>query len=147
MNAYRKLCSTPFGITEVGTGSHRGPPMESEACSTPFGITEVGTSAWQRERRYKRMGAQRLSASQRSAHFSPFEELRVFRVLNAFRHHRGRHNAIPPPAIGFRVGCSTPFGITEVGTGRIGLDRIENIGCSTPFGITEVGTAEGSLLR
>ena len=60
------------------------------ACSTPFGITEVGTND------------------------APRGE-RTHQVLNAFRHHRGRHISSSirgkPPRV-----CSTPFGITEVGT-------------------------------
>ena len=84
------LCSTPFGITEVGTvekspgrdtlssaqrlsASQRsalartvkrdGEPL----CSTPFGITEVGTTVVGYSLKNWRC-AQRLSASQRSAH-------------------------------------------------------------------------------
>ena len=41
-------------------------PARNEVCSTPFGITEVGTTIILR------------SGSERE-------------VLNAFRHHRGRH--------------------------------------------------------
>src|SRR5271165_3955325 len=62
-------CSTPFGITEVGTSGFRCPLGGSPLCSTPFGITEVGT--------------------------------------------RDQSFASTP-----RYPCSTPFGITEVGTRR-----------------------------
>ena len=41
-------------------------------------------------------------------------------VLNAFRHHRGRHVRLSIMSERLRM-CSTPFGITEVGTG-VGLD-------------------------
>src|SRR5205807_640062 len=61
-----RACSTPFGITEVGTLALSFEPITSDRCSTPFGITEVGTSCT-RMRRPGRSGAQRLSASQRSA--------------------------------------------------------------------------------
>ncbi len=66
-----RWCSTPFGITEVGTGK---PPdadsTHAARCSTPFGITEVGTRT--------RTGTWSIGSSE---------------VLNAFRHHRGRHSA------------------------------------------------------
>jgi len=64
-----------------------------------------------------KLGAQRLSASQRWASSNPDPEIaHGTGVLNAFRHHRGGHR------LGFggliRVSrCSTPFGITEVGIG------------------------------
>ena len=105
------LCSTPFGITEVGILCLPGGDGALGWCSTPFGITEVGIC--RPGRAPSRTCAQRLSASQRSAYCSILGKS----VLE----------------------CSTPFGITEVGmllvTRRLeGLDR-----CSTPFGITEVG--------
>ena len=61
--------------------------------------------------------AQRLSASQRSAR--TYEEwLGVAKhVLNAFRHHRGRH-LLRSQTVAELILCSTPFGITEVGTPR-----------------------------
>ena len=40
-------------------------------------------------------------------------------VLNAFRHHRGRHLKEADFEPGENT-CSTPFGITEVGTLRVG---------------------------
>ena len=61
------------------------------------------------------------------------------RVLNAFRHHRGRHLNVAAFKLGTLL-CSTPFGITEVGTRSALPDRCGTIRCSTPFGITEVGT-------
>ena len=84
------MCSTPFGITEVGTFRVAVDQGVAVGCSTPFGITEVGTPP---------------PAS------SPDQD----GVLNAFRHHRGRHDN----RLSARLGCdscSTPFGITEVGT-------------------------------
>ena len=38
------------------------------------------------------------------------------------------------------VGCSTPFGINEVGTAVNGTREYHVSMCSTPFGINEVGT-------
>ncbi len=37
------LCSTPFGIYEVGTDTLRTLEGMRAECSTPFGIYEVGT--------------------------------------------------------------------------------------------------------
>ncbi len=135
------MCSTPFGITEVGTRTTPAITLTLGECSTPFGITEVGTvDAWanamrprcaqrlsasqrsarrsrraarSRDRSAQRLsasqrsarrsrdvrlaataGAQRLSASQRSAQRIPLTRIASpTSVLNAFRHHRGRHAA------------------------------------------------------
>ncbi len=91
-----------------------------EVCSTPFGITEVGT------RRIPAVlsivsCAQRLSASQRWARADGTSTAIAEIVLNAFRHHRGGHLPANPPLRSQSM-CSTPFGITEVGTGRMGRD-------------------------
>ena len=90
-------------------------------------------------------------------------------VLNALRHHRGRHTTLVPMTKK-RTLCSTPCGIKEVGTsggqnarelpavlnalrhhrGRhVQGDRIRPPGevCSTPCGITEVGTPDFKLKR
>ncbi len=40
------LCSTPFGIYEVGTGGFTAYASRFLKCSTPFGIYEVGTFAF-----------------------------------------------------------------------------------------------------
>ncbi len=112
----RRVCSTPCGITEVGTRPQPGMANLGAAC------------------------AQRLAASQRSApssrslprwdglvlnalrhHRGRHECLRSHnqgcgQVLNALRHHRGRHPDIPEPSGPFYSKCSTPCGITEVGT-------------------------------
>ena len=204
------LCSTPFGITEVGTSLPGGPTGPGVPCSTPFGITEVGTLLAQTRRLLsisaqrlsaskrsalilatptsrQRTSAQRLSASQRSAPgetggtaisgtcSTPFGITEVGThsfpsspasrgVLNAFRHHRGRHTVyrkrIPLRVCAQRLSasqrsaryprstsprhqaaCSTPFGITEVGTCSPSSAVAGTITCSTPFGITEVGTS------
>ena len=113
----RKQCSTPFGITEVGTGNRLLFNGSGNACSTPFGITEVGTAGARRLAPTNKC-AQRLSASQRSAPLGNGLGPLLFPVLNAFRHHRGRHSAnlvwVRP-----NRSCSTPFGITEVGTSSL----------------------------
>ena len=167
-----------------------GAVSDSGMCSTPFGITEVGTRLI-RNRRRGRGCAQRLSASQRSAPSRltlPRDKshvLNAFRhhrgrhgphrhqdrssrsVLNAFRHHRGRHLPEGDSNLSGAM-CSTPFGITEVGTSRpqgfvIVLSSAQRLSasqrsaqrrstqttpgrpmCSTPFGITEVGTRSKS---
>ena len=113
------------------------------------------------------VSAQRLSASQRSAHFRTADDgARSVPVLNAFRHHRGRHSSLRRRDWSLRE-CSTPFGITEVGTqnARQFQARLQVLNafrhhrgrhmifpsfgcigyrCSTPFGITEVGTRAGA---
>ena len=153
-----KSCSTPFGITEVGTpGLMLCFGAISEPCSTPFGITEVGTrgdrtlpgeigscelvlNAFRHHRGQlgtmsqvsacsvnpDRACAQRLSASQRWAHSVSANDGFLSCASgcccapNAFSaHHRGGHAFIPDLSSGtyapFSM-CSTPFGITEVGT-------------------------------
>jgi len=67
-------------------------------------------------------------------------------VLNAFRHHRGGH---PPSTYGSFTsdGCSTPFGITEVGILKAAVAATPVAMCSTPFGITEVGMRAESRVR
>ena len=110
-------------------------------CSTPFGITEVGTQ----RRRPGRPSGQVLNAFRhhRGRHTDNHDETgREAEVLNAFRHHRGRHATIQCKTETGIV-CSTPFGITEVGTKADVMsvnDEEAGIVCSTPFGITEVGT-------
>ena len=139
------VCSTPFGITEVGTGGTRDAAMHRVQCSTPFGITEVGTRMVAHARCRLDRGAQRLSASQRSALDVDDRPGRRSTVLNAFRHHRGRHRSPTVASRDWRSMCSTPFGITEVGTLASAIDPSRRDVCSTPFGITEVGTSRASL--
>ena len=86
-----KVCSTPFGITEVGTFVTARVRQQREVCSTPFGITEVGTRLGTADHRHLWPRAQRLSASQRSAPPGVGTNACPSTVLNAFRHHRGRH--------------------------------------------------------
>ena len=159
------MCSTPFGITAVGTDtswngiSHRRRAQRLSAslrsarvetrssmpvhvgCSTPFGITAVGTIP----RTYSGVtfgySAQRLSASLRSAPCSC--ALGFASVRGAQRLSASLRSSLAPGANGGRIAyaCSTPFGITAVGTCPCGtVGHVLGHPCSTPFGITEVGT-------
>ncbi len=88
---FRPTCSTPCGITEVGT-CPRGCYQEGyHACSTPCGITEVGTP-WRNAGLLQR-GVLNALRHHRGRHGDPQTDQRCeVRVLNALRHHRGRHN-------------------------------------------------------
>ena len=156
------VCSTPFGITEVGTGRKIGAFFQSGMCSTPFGITEVGTKMpWGSTVRM--YCAQRLSASQRSARTAAWRRSSYPKVLNAFRHHRGRHPHPPSPKRHFdaraqRLSASQRSALASrpvrnpsgsvLNAFRHHRGRhaprperpIVASVCSTPFGITEVGT-------
>ncbi len=90
-----------------------GASIQVELCSTPFGITEVGIPVEARVS-LQSQSAQRLSASQRWAFDDPKRFKQSVPVLNAFRHHRGGHPARQHWRAGVEL-CSTPFGITEVG--------------------------------
>src|SRR5205807_157417 len=83
--------STPFGITAVGTLAGL-PVLDGPPCVL---------NAFRHHRGRPRRGGGRPNLGQP--------------VLNAFRHHGGRHSA-PQPRTPERGTCSTPFGITEVGT-------------------------------
>ncbi len=83
-------------------------------CSTPCGITEVGTN----RRPLDRLASLVLNALRH--HRGRHEGLICVNaddrpVLNALRHHRGRHQIAQGKATGV-IPCSTPCGITEVGT-------------------------------
>ena len=81
-------CSTPCGITEVGTVDSDQHPTPDELCSTPCGITEVGTLSSGRRCFSATACAQRLAASQRSApRMNQDTANAMSRVLNALRHH------------------------------------------------------------
>ena len=136
------MCSTPCGITEVGTEETlMAHLMRCLVCSTPCGITEVGTAPGRPDQSSEFASAQRLAASQRSALCSagfgpitstcstpcgitevgtswmPWSRLVApGRVLNALRHHRGRHGDGDSSSESSMMECSTPCGITEVGT-------------------------------
>ena len=140
-------CSTPFGITEVGT---RRSCVSKAAADHVLNAFRHHCGRHVRIRRRWRIhgfGAQRLSASLRSAQPGLPTLLRRRRhVLNAFRHHCGRHVAQVARSPSGTWPCSTPFGITEVGTCT--AMRSNTAGpalCSTPFGITAVGTSRGRL--
>jgi len=82
-------------------------------CSTPFGITEVGIAA--RPRRRRLVSVLNAFRHHRGGHPGrPGLQSAVRFVLNAFRHHRGGHGTILFSQPTFQK-CSTPFGITEVG--------------------------------
>ena len=181
----RPACSTPFGITEVGTlaglgavlahqgaqrlsASQRSAQAKKGSARRPRDVLNAfrhhrGRHAstgrdcgraipvlnafrhhrgrhWSRSLTLGRPAcAQRLSASQRSAPATWTRPSTGSRVLNAFRHHRGRHIDAAARSSQFSS-CSTPFGITEVGTPSLRTRLSEGERCSTPFGITEVGT-------
>ena len=125
--------------------SQRSAPLEqklsalrSDRCSTPCGITEVGTGRDPKTPSPFRR-AQRLAASQRSARRAPGFTWGDHGVLNALRHHRGRHG-FGGRGFASKFECSTPCGITEVGTPLSTPNLKHRLRCSTPCGITEVGT-------
>ena len=156
-------CSTPGGVTAVGTCVlvHFD---ASVLCSTPGGVTAVGTSTWLWWMVLS-VCAQRLAASLRSAQFRPALAPARVGVLNAWRRHCGRHVAALKFLHQIRSLCSTPGGVTAVGTAghgrRGGGDELvlnawrRHCGrhgstsgpcsarpsrCSTPGGVTAVGT-------
>ena len=89
-------------------------------------------------------GAQRLSASQRSAQISERKPREHQSVLNAFRHHRGRHVAAPV-VLGWGGTVLNAFRHHRGRHLTSADDPSELDLCSTPFGITEVGTSLSSL--
>ena len=95
--------------------SRRAPSRTSLArCSTPFGITAVGSSGRGRARGSWAC-AQRLSASRLSGVGQRLRISLLIRVLNAFRYHGCRETTMTTTTTrNFR--CSTPFGITAVGS-------------------------------
>ncbi len=158
------MCSTPFGIYEVGTEAAIQLLPDIQMCSTPFGIYEVGTIDPDRGSTF---------ASMCSTPFGIYEV--------------GTLTGTPTTLAGY--GCSTPFGIYEVGTvllvcSGVNSPRAQRLSasmrlarlplkpkrkrksaqrlsasmrlapdqslspligckCSTPFGIYEVGTITG----
>ncbi len=135
-------------------------------CSTPFGITAVGSPCG-RVRKPTARCAQRLSASRLSGACRAPRGRRACSVLNAFRHHGCREQRSPSCAPTIRSAqrlsasrlsgvpggvsaadldaCSTPFGITAVGS-VIRRDLLTPlVRCSTPFGITAVGRGVGAV--
>ena len=129
-------CSTPFGITEGVTGAANCARTSLSECSTPFGITEGVTRQAGRPERMQD------------------------RVLNAFRHHRGRHprseSRIDSPSCAQRLSASQRASRRYSGPdpqperrvlnafrhhrGRHAVPKNADLfaeRCSTPFGITE----------
>ena len=159
-----RMCSTPFGITEVGTWRAGVIVDPGRLVLNAFRHHRGGRHAEGRAGIHRLVRAQRLSASQRWAHQTLPHPQRQPIVLNAFRHHRGgrdrvcdscldhvlsaqrlsasqRWARVPPLASSPIPGlCSTPFGITEVGASFVNATTVTGSACSTPFGITEVGT-------
>src|SRR5512135_43031 len=91
-----RSCSTPFGITEVGTPAASSSFQARWTCSTPFGIIEVGTGG---------AAGRRAGVDQCSTPFG---------ITEVGTAPAGANSGGPQK-------CSTPFGITEVGTaGRLG---------------------------
>ena len=91
IHARHRLCSTPFGITEVGIRGTRSPRGRRSAVLNAFrhhrgGHVTVGAHESPSPR------AQRLSASQRWAYLRVAWPLERWCVPNAFRHHRGGHS-------------------------------------------------------
>ena len=161
LNAFRHHC-----------GRHRRASRSSDRCSTPFGITAVGTSRAARQAAYcsRVLNAFRHHCGRHTCRMSTGSHSPS--VLNAFRHHCGRHCLRGRRTSNPVSRCSTPFGITEVGTrdsraGRIATSCAQRLSaslrsaprayrvtsgyralpCSTPFGITEVGTSENCRAR
>ena len=111
----KRMCSTPFGITDEWTRSiarwpSRWPCAQRLSASRMNGPPDA--PAWTRAS----MGAQRLSASRMNG-------LSV--------------SGSPITAAGT---CSTPFGITDEWTNGGWEDSYPRIVCSTPFGITDEWT-------
>ncbi len=154
-------CSTPFGITAVGSGDSLPLVVMCEKVLNAFrhhGCREVSQVA----SKVLASSAQRLSASRLSGAVTGTTQRPPRQVLNAFRHHGCREEGVGER--GHREGgrCSTPFGITAVGSppaqpGRPPAARAQRLSasrlsggvggkgapdlfwCSTPFGITAVG--------
>ena len=142
--------------------------LEPPQCSTPFGITAVGSFAALlfifpnanvlnafRHHGCREVGAESAGDGEGQ-------------VLNAFRHHGCRESkpsaraAVSPCAqrlsasrlsgddaaeyLGHVEACSTPFGITAVGRHVAASHRGGRM-CSTPFGITAVGRVTKRIHR
>ena len=139
-----KMCSTPFGIREVGTrrnaahahldadvlnafrhqrGGHVDNvffQIQGVLCSTPFGIREVGTGLCGRRTTDR------------------------YRVLNAFRHQRGGHPTIRAKASTNAASAQRLSASERWAPERLDHDLAPGDRCSTPFGIREVGTCPKS---
>src|SRR5581483_5437576 len=108
-------CSTPVGVTVVGTTWPGSRDTIRGRCSTPVGVTVVGTLPAARRRGRGGECAQRLSASLWSAPTPAPVAVGGAGVLNACRRHCGRHTAVMGE-LGEAAKCSTPVGVTVVGT-------------------------------
>ena len=165
-----RLCSTPFGITEVLTPALRlqWPWLRCAqrlSASQRFSLARVGKfdcyvkvlNAFRHHIGSHKddavetigisSGAQRLSASQRFSHQAARRDVLCVGVLNAFRHHRGSHKDDAVETIGISSGAQRLSASQRFSPQRhVGIDQ--SGGCSTPFGITEVLTqGEGGRLQ
>ncbi len=104
-----------------------------------------GRHRTQAARKKDRERAQRLAASLRSALGTGSGCSTGSGVLNALRHHCGRHTYMLGDEARVNA-CSTPCGITAVGTQHDGVITADHLQCSTPCGITAVGTRQPCLI-
>ena len=151
----RGECSTPFGITE-GVTRQRCPVRRRATCAQRLSASRRASpvrTGVDGDRR----SAQRLSASRRASHITAEVTTSPLRrqVLNAFRHHGGRHSVAACGAGAQRLSASrrAPHQGGRRATLRRSCaqrlsasrraSRLEDrpvhraIRCSTPFGITE----------
>ena len=92
----------------------------AELCSTPFGITAVGSVSRGRQRAFAGVLNAFRHHGCREAHGRGLPGL-ADAVLNAFRHHGCREEPRPDVTGRDVLMCSTPFGITAVGSATGGL--------------------------
>ena len=125
--------SVPHAAAQPLTGGAEGPP-------TFWHQGNAGAPRRSWSSRGSREGACLSSrSSPRGGHNGLGLVIRHRKVLNAFRHHGGGHGGETSGNPVCSSGCSTPFGITEVGIVHEPHRPGGNQMCSTPFGITEVG--------
>ncbi len=109
------MCSTPFGINESNTAKIAASRTLTRRCSTPFGINESNTKL-RTAQNCSLESAQRLSASTNQTPIDVDSTDCLFRVLNAFRHQRIKHEDEREHTRREKLACSTPFGINESNT-------------------------------
>ena len=132
-------CSTPFGITAVGSCHEGGPQRRLDVLNAfrHHGCRESTAACARRPT----TGAQRLSASRLSGDDRCAAASTPRRVLNAFRHHGCREvDARVAPDDGHRAQRLSASRLSGGGTRTAGAALPL---CSTPFGITAVGSGVG----
>ena len=109
----QRLAASQRSARPSGLRSRRAP----ELCSTPCGITEVGTR--------------------------PLAAIRpCVKVLNALRHHRGWHEPVNVSALR-DIDSAQRLAASQRSAPVAAVDRLPiKLMCSTPCGITEVGTCD-----